>query len=186
VRRELVAAAARLFASRGYDETTVDDIAAAAEVSRSTFFRYFPSKEAAAFPDEEVRVEVVSEVLETAPADEPLPTTIRRAALSLIDYDLEAKVELHKWHELLHEEPALAAYALRVQNESINTFTRLIAKRMGVNPTRDLRPRLAVQMAYAAVNSVWSTWTSGSEAELRKLLNQAFDVLEAGLDQALA
>jgi hypothetical protein len=130
---------------------------------------------------------VVSEVLENAPAKEPLPTTIRRAALALIDYDLEAKVELHKWHELLGEEPALAAYALRMQSESMDTFTKLIAKRLGVDPATDLRPHLAVQLAYAAVNSVWNIWSaSGSEEDLRKLLNQAFDTLESGLKKTLA
>jgi AcrR family transcriptional regulator len=187
-RRLLSEIALRLFAEKGVDATTVEEICEEAEVSVSTFFRYFPSKEAAAFPDEEIRVQVVSDVLENAPVDDPLPTTIRRAALALIDYDLDAKVELHKWHELLGQEPALAAYVLRVQNESMETFTHLVAKRLGVDPVADLRPRLVVQMAYAAVNSVWTAWTaSGSgEDDLRKLMNQAFDVLETGLDKTLA
>jgi AcrR family transcriptional regulator len=179
--------ALRRFSEKGVDATTVEEICEEAEVSVSTFFRYFPSKEAAAFPDEEVRVQVVSDVLTTAPADEPLPTTIRRAALALTDYDHDAKAELHKWHELLGEEPALAAYALRSQNESMDTFTKLVADRLGVDPITDLRPRLVVSMAYAAVNSVWTAWTaSDSGDDVRKLMNQAFDVLEAGLDKTLA
>jgi AcrR family transcriptional regulator len=55
-RRALADSALRLFAERGYDDTTIDDIAAAAGVTQRTFFHHFPSKAAAAFPDHEQRV----------------------------------------------------------------------------------------------------------------------------------
>ena len=55
-RRALADSALRLFAERGYDGTTIDDIAAAAGVTQRTFFHHFPSKAAAAFPDHEQRV----------------------------------------------------------------------------------------------------------------------------------
>jgi AcrR family transcriptional regulator len=186
-RRLLSEIALRRFAEKGVDATTVEEICEEAEVSPSTFFRYFPSKEAAAFPDEEVRVRIVSEVLESAPEKEPLYRTIRRAALELTDYDLEEKIELHKWYELLREEPNLAAYRLRVQNDSMETFTKLIAKRMGVNPVLDLRPGLAVGMAYAAVDSAWSVAIArGSGGDIRDLINEAFDAVDGGLKKALA
>ncbi|WP_229890037.1 TetR family transcriptional regulator, partial [Streptomyces griseomycini] len=51
MRRELAAAAMELFATKGYEATTVDEIAAAAGVARRTFFRHFRSKEEAIFPD---------------------------------------------------------------------------------------------------------------------------------------
>lgn len=186
-RRLLSEIALRRFAEKGVDATTVEEICEEAEVSVSTFFRYFPSKEAAAFPDEQVRVQLVSEVLESAPEKEPLYTTVRRAALALTDYDLEEKIELHKWYELLRDEPNLAAYRLRVQNDSMETFTKLIAKRMGVNPVLDLRPGLVVAMAYAAVDSAWSVAIArDSGGDIRDLINEAFDAVDGGLKKALA
>jgi AcrR family transcriptional regulator len=186
-RRLLSEIALRRFAEKGVDATTVEEICEEAEVSVSTFFRYFPSKEAAAFPDEEEKVRVVSEALETAPDKEPLHKTIRRAALALIEWDLEGKTELHRWQELLRDEPALAAYGLRLQTSSMETFTKLIAARMGVDPVSDLRPALGVGMAYSAVNNAWSVWTArGSDGDIRDLVNEAFDVIDGGLKKALA
>jgi AcrR family transcriptional regulator len=170
------------FAEKGVDGTTVEEICEEAEVSVSTFFRYFPTKEAAAFPDEQERVDVVRGVLAGAPPDEPLPDVIRRAALTLVDYDIENKIELHKYLELLDREPALAAYSLRRQNESMDIFTDLVAKRMGVDPAKDMRPRLVVSAAYGAVNTAWSAWLAGEGGgDLRALVNQAFDLLQSGL-----
>ncbi len=55
-RRTLAEHALRLFRDQGFDETTVEEIAAAAGVSQRTFFLHFPTKAAAAFPDHEERV----------------------------------------------------------------------------------------------------------------------------------
>ncbi|MFC7568621.1 TetR family transcriptional regulator [Actinomadura namibiensis] len=62
-RRALAAAALRLFAERGYEETTIADIAEAAEVSPRTFFAYFPSKEDVVFAEVDDRLAEVGELL---------------------------------------------------------------------------------------------------------------------------
>src|SRR5690349_22549617 len=71
VRAELANVALRLFAERGYEKTTVDDIARAAGLTKRSFFRYFPSKEDAAFSQVDVLGETVVEEIRSRPADEP-------------------------------------------------------------------------------------------------------------------
>jgi AcrR family transcriptional regulator len=61
-RRALVDAAARLFSERGYEETTIGDIAAAVEVATRTFFSYFPAKEDVLFADVDDRIAALSEL----------------------------------------------------------------------------------------------------------------------------
>jgi len=85
VRRDLVAAAVHLFTERGYDETTIDDIAVAAGVGRRTFFRYFPSKEDAISPDHETALARVAEVFTTAHPDEPTTSLVLRAGETVFD-----------------------------------------------------------------------------------------------------
>ena len=72
-RRALSNAAIDLFTTNGFDETRVEDIAAAAGVTARTFFLHFPSKEAAAFPDHEERVQALAEALASDEAADPLP-----------------------------------------------------------------------------------------------------------------
>lgn len=67
MRRELAAAAMELFATKGYEATTVDEIAAAAGVARRTFFRHFRSKEEAIFPDHDDTLIRAEAVLNAAP-----------------------------------------------------------------------------------------------------------------------
>ncbi|KOV58229.1 hypothetical protein ADK64_37395 [Streptomyces sp. MMG1121] len=70
-RRGLLRSAARMFAERGYQETTVKDIAAAAGVTERTFFRYFPSKEDLVFAEILDFVPLLKEEIARRPADEP-------------------------------------------------------------------------------------------------------------------
>jgi AcrR family transcriptional regulator len=77
-RRALVDAAAELFDSKGYDETTVAEIAAAAEVSTRTFFSYFASKEEILFPDSESRVQAsLAAIAARGSADRPADVLLR-------------------------------------------------------------------------------------------------------------
>ncbi len=85
VRRELVAAAVHLFTVRGYDETTVDDIAGAAGVGRRTFFRYFTGKEHAVSPDHEAGLARVAAVFDDAHADEPVTSLVLRAGETVFE-----------------------------------------------------------------------------------------------------
>lgn len=72
-RTALSRAAIDLFTTKGFDETRVEDIAADAGVTSRTFFLHFPSKEAAAFPDHQERVDALAEALATDEAIDPLP-----------------------------------------------------------------------------------------------------------------
>jgi AcrR family transcriptional regulator len=70
-RARIAEAALELFAGRGYAETTIDQIAAAAGVGRRTVFRHFPTKEAILFDHLVVRREVAVQLLRERPPDEP-------------------------------------------------------------------------------------------------------------------
>src|SRR5438874_11702470 len=69
-RDAIVSAALELFEQRGFHETTVDDIAARADIAPRTFFRYFPTKEAVLFPDADAKSNWIMGALAARPADE--------------------------------------------------------------------------------------------------------------------
>ncbi|MDW5327110.1 TetR family transcriptional regulator [Plantactinospora sp. KLBMP9567] len=77
-RRALADAALRLFAERGYEQTTVADIAAAAEVSTRTFFAYFPTREDVVFADTDERIAVMRETLTALPGGTPPVRAVHR------------------------------------------------------------------------------------------------------------
>lgn len=78
-RRALVEAALRLFEEQGYDQTTIRQVAAAAEVSTKTFFSYFPSKADVLFADPLTRVEAAVRVLADRRPDDAIPDALWRA-----------------------------------------------------------------------------------------------------------
>jgi|tagenome__1003787_1003787.scaffolds.fasta_scaffold20336272_2 AcrR family transcriptional regulator len=181
-RRTISEAAARLFMEQGVDATTVEQICEAAEVSPSTFFRYFPSKEAAAFGDEETRFALVERVLSERAPGEPWVSATRRAALALIEYDLETGKDVPGRVALMEKEPAIAHFALKSQAENVDRFTRLLAEQAGVDPERDMRPRLVVSAAFAAVNAAINVWLAGGmRGSLQARIEEAFDLFDRGL-----
>src|SRR3954453_2639821 len=89
-RDALVRSALRQFAKKGFDHVTVEDIAAACEVSPRTFFRYFASKEGVLFADGDRQRVHVLEVLASLPAEVP-PLRALQAAVS----DVAAEYQAH-------------------------------------------------------------------------------------------
>src|SRR3954463_15606751 len=100
-RDALCRAAVELFISKGFEATTVEEICERAEVSPSTFFRYFPTKEAAAFADEEMRIALVESIFAGRGEGEPWHAVVRRAALELVDWDVTKKWDIAGRGELM-------------------------------------------------------------------------------------
>jgi AcrR family transcriptional regulator len=158
VRRELVAAAVRLFRSRGYEETTVDDIAAAAGVGRRTYFRYFPSKEDAISPDHEVGLTRIAEVFATAHPTEPTAALVVRAGETVFDLYADDPALSVERFRLTHEVPALRDRESARVDHYRRLFTRQLRERFAGEPDGDLRAAVIGAAVVAAHNLALRTW----------------------------
>jgi AcrR family transcriptional regulator len=127
-RAAIVAAATELFTTHGYEQTTVADIAAAADIGTRTFFSYFPSKEELLFPSSDARVgAAIAAIAARSPGDEPadlLLRALRDAAAA--DDDLVsplAKLRL----ELIRTVPAVRGRGLQIQADAQREIARHLA-----------------------------------------------------------
>ncbi|TMD85929.1 MAG: TetR family transcriptional regulator [Chloroflexi bacterium] len=125
--------ALRLFQEQGYDETTIEQIAAAAEISPSTFFNYFPTKEDVVLFD---RYDPMLEsFIASLPKDEPLSRTIERALsmfASTIETDRQAIFVRAK---LGLEVPEIRARFWEELEKAQNLFAGIVATRTGRKAT---------------------------------------------------
>lgn len=112
-RESLADAALELFLSRGYDGTTVEDIVATAGVSRRTFFRYFPSKEAVFFTNTDDRFEVFEAYVEAHRAEVGMWRAVGDGLLALVGtYERDRPAAL-AWRRVLMSSDVLVAHDLR-------------------------------------------------------------------------
>lgn len=158
VRRELVAAAARLFTERGYDDTTVDDIAAAAGVGRRTFFRYFRGKEDALSPDHERGLARIGEVFDDAHPDEPLPSLALRAAETVFELYTEDPEVARLRFALVGSVPALRDREAASVHHYRRLFTRELTARLGGRRDGELRAAVTAAALVAAHNQALRRW----------------------------
>jgi AcrR family transcriptional regulator len=122
-RRAIAGAALRLFAERGFDETTISDIAAAADVSPRTFFSYFPSKDDVVFAEMDERLADVRAGLAERPSGETPLGTFRRVAEALLRA-IAAEDGEHGPIQiaLMRERPSLQAQALKRLSDAEDGF----------------------------------------------------------------
>lgn len=118
-RAAVIEAGRRLFEERGYDQTTVADIAAAAEIGTRTFFAYFPSKEQLLFPESDARVQAaLSAIASRTTAQTPVQVLLRALEDTFADRD-ELIGELAQLRlRLIRDVPAVQARALRLQAQA--------------------------------------------------------------------
>jgi AcrR family transcriptional regulator len=121
-RRALIEAALRLFDEKGYEETTLAEIAAEAEVSTRTFFSYFASKEDVVFHDGESRMELALGLIASRRPDEPLHTLLLRLIQASTSWAYEdedfSAAEVPLRMRLIMSEPALQARGLHLLFDS--------------------------------------------------------------------
>ncbi|MFG2037546.1 TetR family transcriptional regulator [Dactylosporangium sp. NPDC048998] len=175
VRDELAEAALRLVAYQGFEETTIDQMAAAAGVSRRTFFRYFQSKE-------DVIIEFLSDLgrqlsaaLQARPAHEAPQVAVRQALRVFTDKFWEHPEKSRRLARVTVETPALLARYLERQVSWRAALTAELARRTGADPARDLRPSIVVAVAFAAFDTALTRWvTPDSDEDLNALVDACF------------
>ena len=183
----LEAAALRLFAERGFDAVTIDEIAAAAEVSRRTFFRYYPTKEAVLFPDSSDRREHVRQALAEVQPGESALAAVRRALMSLAAFYGDDRERLLKRNAIMVGHAGLEARYLAQQRWAEEALTGLMAEWLGVDPEEDLRPSVVAATALAAVRVAMAAWMQDEgQGHLPTMVEEALDLLDGGLRHGIS
>lgn len=144
------AAAFRLFLKHGYGAVNVEQIASAANVSRSTFFNYFPNKEAVVLEPEPGQLDLWQELWSRRPDGEPLWQSLTAVLLGSLDRGREWITALHQLQQASAESPRSASIPLaRELRAWIDDRT---------DPQQRAEAHLQLNVALAAISSAFEEW----------------------------
>lgn len=177
--RELELIALRLFTELGFDETTVERIAAEAGVSRRTFFRYFDSKADVlwgAFDDE---VRSLRAAFAAVPDALPVMVAIRQVVVGANRYRAEDVPELRTRMNLISSVPALQASAAQHYDAWERAVSAFAAGRLGQRPDQ-LVPMAIGRATLAVCRAAYDSWVDRADADLTVYLDEALRALAAG------
>ena len=175
-------AAMRLIEKQGYEETTIEEIAAAAEISPSTFFNYFPTKEDVVFLD--AYDPMLLDLLQQLPPEMPLNKVLRRALDTLSDSFRRDRDVILTRARLVLEEPELRGHIWEEIERSQAMMTAALAQRSGVSPD-DFELRITVRLLIAAMWEAFVEWSRNPHQDYIKLAERALNHLESGAKLAV-
>ncbi|WP_328540714.1 TetR family transcriptional regulator [Streptomyces sp. NBC_00344] len=183
MRRELASAAMELFAAKGYEATTVDEIAARAGVARRTFFRHFRSKEEAIFPDHDDTLVRAEAVLNAAPQHEhPLDTVCRGIKEVMRMYASSPAVSVARY-QLTREVPTLREAEIASVARYERLFTRYLLGHFDEHDQHDgnddpLLAEVAASAVVTAHNHVLRRWLrADGQGDVETQLDHAFAIV---------
>lgn len=172
--------ALELFATQGFDEVSVDDVAAAAGISRRTLFRYFSSKNAIPWADFDAHLDHLRDLLAEVPADSTLDAALRSALLAFNSFD-ESETPRHRQRmRVILQTDALQAYSMTMYAGWRGVIAEYVADRLDVKPT-DLVPQTVAWTALGVALTAYEQWLADESVSLPDALGAAFDVVGAGL-----
>ncbi|PZF79517.1 mycofactocin system transcriptional regulator [Jiangella anatolica] len=173
---ELSHVALTLFAERGFEDTTVDDIAAAAGIGRRTFFRYFASKNDLPWGDFDAQLDGMRRHLDGLPDDLPLMDAVCAA---VIEFNRIPPEEV-PWHRqrmrLLLNVPALLAHSTLRFKAWRDVVAEYAARRLGV-PADSLEPQALAWTMLGIALAAYEQWLVHEDADLSELLESALRML---------
>jgi AcrR family transcriptional regulator len=176
-RERLKRAAMALFLARGFEATTIDDIATAADMSRRSFFHYFASKEdVVAAWQEDAAAALVAEIL-ARPAEESMLTAAENAIAAAIKRI--NPTEAAAMSRLKHDNPALQARDRLKYEKLERALADGLAQRSGRKSDR-LKARLVAMIATGAMRVGGESWLSeGTRDKPEAFVKRTFDAIRA-------
>jgi AcrR family transcriptional regulator len=178
-RRQLTEAAFRLFTTRGFDATSIDDIVDTVEVSRRTFFRYFGSKEQVvlAWLDQmgkDLRAELARQPSEAHPF-----AALRKVLTALAQQYAANRKRTFAIAKLISQTPSIGAHHREKLIGWERGFAEQLAARLGVHPERDMLPRLIASIGVNTLHIAVETWIGDvGRRDLGAVVDEAFSIVE--------
>lgn len=157
-RDAIIQAAVRLFSEKGFENTTVEEIAAAAEVAPRTFYRYFPTKEDVVFVDQDLEdVAAARALLDLRPAESDMDRVTRavREVLKVTGRNLDSLAEMYR---LVETTPALQLRMLEVTWRSEKRVAEALLMGKTRGPEVECRARVLAACVSAAMRVVFVSW----------------------------
>jgi len=178
-RHQITDVAIALFAERGFDEVSVDDVAEAAGIARRTLFRYYPSKNAIPWGDFDAHLQHLRGLLAAVDPAVPMERALRDALLAFNTFDESEQPRQRLRMQVILRTTELQAYSMTMYAGWREVIAEFVAARCGTKPD-DLAPQ-AVAWALLAVSlSAYEHWLDDESVSLTKALADAFDVIRPG------
>jgi AcrR family transcriptional regulator len=164
---------------RGFDAVTIDELAAAAGISRRTFFRYFPTKEELVIGTfDEAGAALLAELEQRAALEPPLKAL--RSTLDAIFAAFGGRTDRAlATLDLIRRTPSLRGHFLLKQEEWTDRMAAILKARMPRGAGAAVRAQLAARVAMAAIDTTLIAWSARPGADLRAIASETFDALGA-------
>ncbi|AEF37351.1 MULTISPECIES: mycofactocin system transcriptional regulator [Mycolicibacter] len=180
-REHITHVAIDLFATRGFSEVSVDDVAQAAGIARRTLFRYYPSKNAIPWGDFDAHLHQLRELLDGIEPDAPLGDALRAALLAFNTFDEGETARHRRRMRVILQTDELQAYSMTMYAGWRSVIAEFVARRAGVAPA-DLRPQTVAWTMLGVALSAYEHWLGDEQLALPQALGEAFDTIRGGLD----
>jgi mycofactocin system transcriptional regulator len=171
-----------LFAVRGFERTTLNDIAAAVGVSRRTILRYYDSKNDIVWGTFGEHLDGLRAQLHESDPDEPLMEVLRRAIVAFNDYGHEQLPALRLRMTLITTVPALQGHSMVRYADWCDVIAEFVAERLGTEPD-DHIPQVIANAALGTSMATYRHWIHHPAVDLISELDHALRLLAAGFDE---
>jgi AcrR family transcriptional regulator len=183
--QDLVEAGLRMFAERGFDAVTVEDIAAEVDVSPRTFYRYFATKEDLLLDDLSTALDVLRRSFLAQPADLPVMAAVRAVLMEVTQtYEGLARQKLQR-ARIVEATPSLKFRHAERQTAWEQVLAPLVSERIGDPPgDPSLKAQLIASCAMAALRVAFSAWrVDEGKVRLTDLVAEALDLLSGSFGE---
>ena len=172
--------AIELFAARGFDEVSVDDVAEAAGIARRTLFRYYASKNALPWGDFDAHLDHMRELLNDLDPDVPIGQALRTALLAFNSFDAQETARHRQRMRVILETAALQAYSMTMYAGWRAVVATFVARRLRTK-VEDIVPQTVAWTMLGVALSAYEHWLADESVSLEQALGDAFDTVSDGL-----
>ena len=160
-RETLIRIAGDLFAKKGFEATTVDEIAEKADVSRSTFFRYFPTKEMVAFPHQTAHSTKFFSLLSKSRSGESPMDTVRRACMEMSKLFMrDREAHLEQWR-IIQASPTLVSRGDKFDEEWEEMIYETLVQGHTENAPAVFRSKVFAGAIFGVIKTLLREWYIG-------------------------